>query len=295
MDPEARGQLTMKTTLLSLGATLLAIACATGPAADRRSEPADIGAPSPGAAQTTAPSALAQAPANPDATGVLFIGNSLTFYNDLPRLFVALAESGGRSVEADMSSSGGGTLAGHATSGNTRYKLNQRTWSFVVLQEQSEYPAVAARRQELVYPALRALRDRIAEVGAVPILFMTWGRRDGCPEIGYQTYEEMQAGVEEGYLEIADEYGWAVVPVGVAWRNAIEQRPDLELWLPDGIHPTLPGSYLAACTFYAAIFRHSPVGLGFLAGLPEEEARFLQGIAAATVMGDPRRWHISSD
>ncbi len=240
------------------------------------------------------PSALPTATSTPTPAKirVLFIGNSLTAYNDLPGMFAELAQSGGHMVEVDMSYEGDGTWAGHVKSAYTRNKITQKKWDLVVLQEQSDYPAIAAQRQERVYPALRVLKNRASASGSTPILFMTWGRREGLSEAGFKTYAEMQAQVEAGYMEIANELKLMVVPVGIAWQNALAQQPQLELWLSDGIHPTRAGTYLSACVFYTAIFRQSPAGLKYRAELPEETASLLQAVAAKTVLEDPSRWNV---
>jgi hypothetical protein len=74
-----------------------------------------------------------------------------------------------------------------------------------------------------------------------------------------------------------------VIPAGLAFARAIAKRPALELYQPDKRHPTLAGTYLAACTAYASIQRASPVGIKYTAGLDAELAAFLQAIAAETV------------
>jgi hypothetical protein len=82
-----------------------------------------------------------------------------------------------------------------------------------------------------------------------------------------------------------------VIPAGLAFAKAIARRPELELYQPDKRHPTLAGTYLAACTTYAAIQRRSPVGIKYTAGLDPELATFLQSVAADTVRdyyGGPR-------
>ena len=97
----------------------------------------------------------------PTVTRVLFIGNSLTVNNDLPGMFAKLAQSGNHVVEVDVSSAGGGTWEGHAKSGGATFgKLGRKKWDFVVLQEQSDYPAIAALRESRVYPAARCRDDR---------------------------------------------------------------------------------------------------------------------------------------
>jgi len=78
--------------------------------------------------------------------------------------------------------------------------------------------------------------------------------------------------------------------VGAAWETVVSAAPHPDLWQSDGSHPSVSGTYLAACVFYATIFRQSPVGLGYADGLPSGENRTLQSAAAATVLGDSAYW-----
>jgi hypothetical protein len=211
---------------------------------------------------------------------VLFIGNSYTFVNDLPGTFTALAESGGHKVEMGMAATGGWTLAQHAASAATLDAIKSSKWDYVVLQEQSELPSVPQMRTQEMYPAARLLAGQIRAAGAKPLFFITWAHQDGWPDYGMHTYEAMQTQIDQGYLLIARELNAQVAPVGLAWWMARRQDPQLGLWQADGSHPTLQGTYLAACVFYAAIFRQSPIGLTYVAGLPQETARSLQSAAA---------------
>src|SRR5664280_2803382 len=77
---------------------------------------------------------------------ILFIGNSYTYVNDLPRVFTDLARSGGHRVQTGMSAQGGWTLADHVASTSTLDLLRSSKWDFVVLQEQSEIPAMEQSR-----------------------------------------------------------------------------------------------------------------------------------------------------
>lgn len=223
---------------------------------------------------------------------ILFIGNSYTFVNDLPSTFTQLASSGGHRVETGMAAEGGWTLSMHTTSSATLDKLSSSRWDEVVLQEQSEIPAVEAARSAQMYPAARQLAGKIRAAGATPVFFLTWAHRDGLPQNGLPGYDDMQAQINAGYLAIAQELGAPVAPAGVAWSAALRQVPGLELWQADGSHPSMQGTYLAACVFYAVIFRESPEGLSYQAGLPAETAQSLQKVAANTVLNDPPRWHL---
>jgi len=248
-----------------------------------------------GRATTVTPAAAPtpmSAPAAARPTRVLFVGNSLTFVSDLPQIFAELARSAGRPVEVDMAAEGGWTCADHAASDVSLGKIAGGGWDYVVLQEQSAMLALPEKREEQMAPAVRLLHAKITEGGAVTVLFMTWAGRDGLPASGYEDYHAMQAGVEAGYLEIADELGVMVVPVGAAWREVVAADPDLELWQRDGIHPAQAGSYLAACVFYATLFGASPEGVTYTAGLPVETALTLQAAAVGTVLENPERWHL---
>jgi hypothetical protein len=218
---------------------------------------------------------------------ILFIGNSYTYVNDLPHTFADLAKAGGHSVETGMLAEGGWTLYDHVNNYQTSEKLKSSKWDFVVLQEQSEIPAVEQSRMESMYPAIRLLAAQIEEAGATPVLFETWAHRDGAPEYGLEDYETMQFQIDQGYRNIADELGIAVAPVGEAWLTARWQNPPWELWQTDGSHPNEQGTYLAACVFYAAIFHESPEGLSFRSRLSKEAAQGLQTIAAHTVLENP--------
>ena len=230
---------------------------------------------------TTVPTATAAAPIR-----VLFIGNSLTFYHNMPYMFAELAQSGGHQVEVRMFAPPGWTLADHSQSSATLKEIQAGNWDLVVLQEGSWIPAVPHLRDEKMYPAAGLLDERIRESGAETVLFMTWGSRDGLPEEGYEDFTEMQAQIQTGYLGVADVLGARVVPVGTAWQNAIDREPKLNLWQMDGIHPSKEGSYLAANVFYAFFFDESPEGLIYNADLPVETVQFLQSVAAKIVLED---------
>ena len=79
----------------------------------------------------------------------------------------------------------------------------------------------------------------------------------------------------------------------MAWERALKEDPKRVLHSADRSHPSKAGTYLAACVFYAAIFRQSPSGLGYHPWLSGGEATQLQDVAAATVLGDPSRWGLS--
>lgn len=223
---------------------------------------------------------------------MLFIGNSYTQFNNLPGLFTELSASGNRAVIAGYSAFGGAWLEDHLAYETTLNRIGLGDWDYVVLQEQSQVPTIDYWRYNSMYPAARSLDSLILESGNEhTCFFMTWGRKYGGQQSigGYNSPEfadfyQMQDSLDAAYTQIAEELDAVLAPVGNAWATAFSQDSLIDLWQADLSHPTLQGSYLTACVFYAELFGDSPVGLTFYAGLDPETAEFLQLAADQTVL-----------
>lgn len=231
----------------------------------------------------------------PSAPTVLFFGNSFIFYNDLPSMFLKLSWSGGIRADVYELSEGGYRLERFADPddelGAVAYQgLTDYDWDYVILQEQSRLPTMEA--ETMMYPAARTLDELIRKAGGQTVFLMTWAYRDGddLSEFGVQkktTREEMQAELFTAYETIAKELDALLSPAGAAFIRSARENPEIELWDPeDGMHPTVAGSYLAACTLYATLYDKSPVGLDFTAELEPDVARTLQQTAAELVLGE---------
>src|SRR5882762_2652323 len=109
--------------------------------------------------------------------------------------------------------------------------------------------------------------------GAKPVFFMSWA---------YADRPEMTAQLAEAYTKAGNDNDAFVIPAGLAFARSLAKRPQLNLYAGDRRHPSLPGTYLAAATVYAALYRQTPVGNAYTAGLDADTARFLQGVAWET-------------
>jgi Domain of unknown function (DUF4886) len=225
-----------------------------------------------------------------DSAHVLFLGNSYTAGNNLPQLFTDLAASGGKTVETDRNTPGGFTLYEHSQDAASLAKIAQGGWDYVVLQEQSQYPTIEYYRINFMYPGARSLDQRITDVNAKTMFFMTWGREYGGKQVinghgspPFSDYFEMQEALRAAYVGISDELSAQVAPVGMAWQCALTLNSPVDLWTGDHSHPTYQGSYLAACVFYAKVFNESPIGLPFIGTLPADTALLLQFAGHHTV------------
>jgi len=222
---------------------------------------------------------------------VLFIGNSYTYVNNLPDLINQIAIDKGNQLIYETHTPGGSTLSQHASNSNVQYLLETTEWDYVVLQEQSQYPSFPpAQVSAEVYPYAESLCEDIRETNPCtePVFFMTWGRENGdsqnCafyPPIC--TYEGMQERLTESYTEMAENNESLLAPVGIAWKNIREEHPEIDLYSGDGSHPSMKGSYLAACVFYAILFDDNPINNYTPSGLNTAETQALQEFALNAV------------
>ena len=189
---------------------------------------------------------------------VLFIGNSHLAVNDVPGLLAELARSEDRRLEYVSVLRSGFTLENHWNAGDALTMIRRGGWDAVVLQPQSLEPVEQTANY---FKFVRLFNTEIRKTGARTLLHLAWARKDlGKPL-------ELQPHWTKPTLEIASEIGAGVVPVGIAWTNSLSSFPELVLYSSDGNHATLAGSYLAACTYYAAFYQKSPVGKPSPAGL----------------------------
>lgn len=182
---------------------------------------------------------------------ILFIGNSLTFYNDLPAMVEYLSEHAAvpLAMEVDSATAPGLTLDKHWLKGLARKRIQEGGWDYVVLQGQS---LEAVTQTEVLFQHVRLFDAEIRKAGSKTLLYMTWALRKAPEE---------QAKLTAAYRQIGKELGARVIPVGVARENLLKLHADAPIYLPDGKHPSPQGSYLAACLFQGALSGNSPKGL----------------------------------
>ena len=228
-----------------------------------------------------------------ETTNVLFLGTSMVIINDLPQVFTDLAKSGGYIVHTDTNRVG--TLEKHTKSQKTSQKMSQRNWDYIVLVEHSIRASVQDSCLQKMYPAARTLDSRIKQKGARTVFYLHIAYQNGFNDwdagIVFTDYDTMQQALINGYLPIANELDAIIAPVGFALKE-IYTPGEADFWAPDGYHQNIAGQYLAACIFYAALFKESPQGLSYQAGLSNVDARFVQNIAAEIVLEDLERWNI---
>mgnify|MGYP001379470318 FL=1 len=247
---------------------------------------------------------LALSTANAQQKHALFLGNSYTGVNSLPQLIKSVALSFEDTLVTDQNIPGGYQFIQHSTNTTSLAKINSRNWDFVILQEQSQKPSFSpAQVATDVYPYAAQLNNAIkANYSCTETVFyMTWGRKNGdasnCasyPPIC--TYPGMQQRLRESYMEMANNNNATVSPVGVAWKTVRDSFPLIELYSPDESHPSIHGSYLAACVFYATMYQKSPIGSTYIpTAINANDALNIQTTASNTVLDSMGLWRINTN
>lgn len=233
-------------------------------------------------------------------TRVLFIGNSYTFVNDLPGMFVQLAGSMGETVVTGMSAPGGYTFQGHTTLAATQNLIAQGDWDMVVLQEQSQLPSFSPTQVAAeVYPYATQLVQQVhaANPCTEVVFLMTWGRENGDAQNcgSYPplcTYDGMQQRLRDSYVAMAMDNSVECAPAGAVWRAYRNEFPTALLYT-DQSHPNVTGTYIASCTLFSSIFRRSCVGATYVpAGTVASDAQTIRGMASAIVADSSGTWNL---
>lgn len=175
---------------------------------------------------------------------VLFIGNSHTYYNDMPHIFAGLCSEKNVTVEVTMLAHGGKGWDFHLAEPEVRFNILYGGYDAVVLQ----HVAHPMGDLSVMDASGRQLIQLVKEAGARPILYMTWTTKaDG---------EDAQESMSRPYRKLQQETGCELAPVGERWWEFHRQHPDVELYAEDGRHASPEGSRLAASVI-AETFLHS--------------------------------------
>ena len=211
---------------------------------------------------------------------VLFIGNSLTYTNDLPAMFTELAVAAGRPRPFVRAVTAPGlSLQDQWDLGEAQKVIAVGGWDFVVLQQG---PSASPEGTLLLRTYSRRFTELIRAQGGRPVLYMVWPSTSRSQDFD---------GVALSYRDAARDVGGILSPAGETWRAAWRRDPKLKFYSPDGLHPTPAGTYAAAVTFFQVLYKQSPVGLpasltlasGETVAIPEAEARVLQEAVVDTV------------
>ena len=171
---------------------------------------------------------------------ILFIGNSHTYYNDMPLLVKKRFDEEDFACSVVMLAHPGWFLSQHVEDPEAKFNILYGGYDYVVLQEHS-HPFGPV---EKYFDAVRTLTGWIKESGSIPVIYLTWSKKDE---------PEMQQLMTDAHRQIAAETGSLTALVGEKWWKYKENHPDLEMYAEDGGHASPAGSAFAAEVISSAI------------------------------------------
>lgn len=225
---------------------------------------------------------------------ILFIGNSYTYFSDLPTLFADLCRSNGQDVRVDSVTCGGRKL--YENLNEFCSDLNPHddyAKKIAELLEEVEYDVLFLQEQS----CLPILNPQMFLAGAVglstvigawrTVLYATWGRADGSDTLTHYgwTRESMTGGLHDAYCHAAALVHGEVSPVGLCFAAAVEKHSEIDLYDPDKSHPSYAGSCVAALCHYKTVYGEMPSDLSAFA-LDGEVAAKLAAIVDEVVQAE---------
>lgn len=172
---------------------------------------------------------------------VLFIGNSLTYVNDLPGTLAGLAAAAGDTIRTTTVAFPDYALEDHLAQGDAARAIAVGGWQYVVMQQGPS--AVEANRQNLIQKTI-AFDAQVRAAGGRSALYSVWPQ-----SVNIADFPRSIA----SYKMAADAVHGLFLPVGSAWQAAWARDPALSLYQGDGLHPTGIATYLAAAVMFERI------------------------------------------
>ncbi len=230
-------------------------------------------------------------------TSTLLAGNSFMYYNNgIVQWVQGLVAAGKDKISASMVTIAYSGLDWHPMEAylrpnaiNSYTTLNDGSnkllfrqdkgpvFDAVVMQDNSQGP-IHPELSKFTAKYAKAHAETIRKAGAQPLIMLTWAF-PGKPEMTRQ--------LADATIKVANDNDIMVVPVGLAFAEALKGKPDTKLIIADNRHPSVAGTYLEACVLYATLLKKSPEGLPWYGlgelQLPKDEAQYLQKTAWETV------------
>lgn len=233
--------------------------------------------------------------AQSDSTHVLFIGNSITYFNNMPEIFKGIANNKGKKVAVDMYAPGGTGFVNHYNNPNVFAKIRKRAWDVVILQPGSSESAAVSWPVATTVSRGKTIMDSIYQYSPCAKIFL-YQIPYGVPAANnYATYFQVQTLIKNTITQVADGMKIPLLPAGECARAYYSKHQNLLLHSTyNDIHPNANGSFLVAASFYAGIFQDSLSNCTFYSTVPPDTAKKFFKIADTVVLNNFAQWRINT-
>ncbi|SNB19004.1 conserved hypothetical protein [Flavobacterium psychrophilum] len=226
---------------------------------------------------------------------ILFVGNSITYFNDMPILFRNIANNKAKNVVTQMYAIGGKGFVNHVADPAVYNLFKNNVWDTVVLQPGTGESSGTSSTVNTTIQRGQKLIDSIKKYSPCAKIIL-YQIPYGVPSsTTYPAYFNIQTKIRDSIIKMADNLHVAFAPAGESARMHYTAQQDLLLHSSyNDIHPNLNGSYLVAATMFATIFQEPVTGSTFYGGLTQATAEYFQGIADQVVLPNKPLWRINN-
>jgi len=234
-------------------------------------------------------------PRDSSALSILFIGNSLTGYNNMTQTFKIFADSTNKNIFVDEAVVYGSSLSDHLTNPSTMAKINDRQWDHIIIQGRNYTIAHVDYRTddiETIRGIYNLVKGNSSNTNVIFVLAYSLKRNNTYDGRTYFNHSDFQDLMYSGTKTICENIGMQIAPVGWVWKEVFADRNDFDLYDTDESHPSKYGSFLMACVNFSTIFREVSSGINYFSNLSPETALYLQRISSATVLDNLEMWNL---
>lgn len=222
---------------------------------------------------------------------VLFVGNSMTFSNNMPDLFKNIAESKGKTVNITSHTVGGTGFVDHVNNSSLYQTIRSRVYDYVVLQPGTGESAGVTHPVSVTAERGKKIRDSIRKYSPCSKIFL-YEIPYGVPSANdYATYFTYQQIIKDSITKMSNLMHAEMIPAGESARAHYTVSPDLSLHPTyNDVHPNLNGSYMVAASVYSAIYQQPSFPSAYWGGLSQATAEYYQQTSGSTVLTNPSQW-----
>jgi Secretion system C-terminal sorting domain/PKD domain len=226
---------------------------------------------------------------------VLFIGNSITYFNDMPILFESIANERGKNIDVEVYAPGGTGFANHVVDNNVYNLFRNYIWDIVILQPGTGESAGVSWPASITAQRGLQMMDSIKKYSPCAKIFLYEIPYGVTMANAYSTYFQVQTQIKDTLTKMADIMQIPFVAAGECTRQHYTAQQDLLLHSSYGdVHPNLNGSYLVACAMYCTIFQEPVSNVNFNGGVTDSIANYFQDIADNVILANKPNWRINT-
>ncbi|MBU2938791.1 SGNH/GDSL hydrolase family protein [Lacinutrix sp. C3R15] len=169
-----------------------------------------------------------------ESINILFIGNSLTYTNNLPQLVKTHAKQKGIEINTQMIAFPNYAIEDHWNDGQVQKLISSNKFDYVILQQG---PSSQSDGRKMLIEYGKKYKSLCEINNAKLCYFMVW------PSLNYyNTFDD----VIKNHEDAASINNSILLPVGKVWKGYIDTYKDIDYYSADKFHPSKKGSHATA-------------------------------------------------